>query len=91
MYAHLLDVQRQIKRVPPELSDAPDCPDEFLHIWSWFTEIRNSCGSNGFGLSPISYPDILAWSQLTGQTPIPDEVALMMLADRLFLSESAKK
>ncbi|MFO1126375.1 MAG: hypothetical protein U1E25_14600 [Methylocystis sp.] len=41
--------------------------------------------SNGFGLNPIAFIDIAAWSQLTRAAPTPWEISLILRIDRAVL------
>ena len=33
-------------------------------MWAWFRELDRARHSNGYGLNPLSYSDIDAWSRL---------------------------
>lgn len=40
---------------------------------------------------PLSYSEIFAWSQLTGNDPSALEVSILKQLDRAYLTESMKK
>ncbi|WP_445263523.1 phage tail assembly chaperone [Rhizobium rhizogenes] len=39
-------------------------PAAGAHVWAWFRELDRARTSNGYGLNPLSYSDIDAWSRL---------------------------
>jgi hypothetical protein len=45
-----------------------ECPDGVDYLWGYFTEIDRRRTSNGFGMNPISYGELEAWTRLTGNT-----------------------
>ena len=51
-------------KVPEMLANAPTLPDEVAYLWDWFIELHSARASSGFGIQPISYLEIKAWSQL---------------------------
>lgn len=67
------------------------CPDDLLHVWIWFQELRSAQGSNGFALTPIQWSELDAWCHRTGNDPTAEETDLLMIADRVFRSEVAEK
>ncbi|MEQ8347095.1 MAG: hypothetical protein RIB84_21210 [Sneathiellaceae bacterium] len=69
----------------PELA-GPDLPEEMGFLWAWFVELSGARGSGGLGPAPLTYPDIAAWSALTGVQPRPWQVALLKRLDFLFLA-----
>lgn len=66
-------------------------PSDGAHVWEWFLALHTARGANGFGPNPISWPDVLAWTLLTGINPRPGEVAAIMLLDRLWLEVKAQE
>jgi hypothetical protein len=81
---HLEAVERTMNR-PLAALDGPPLPDICEHIWRWFQELSAGRGSNGFGINPIGYRDIEAWSTLTGTIVRPGEVKTIMILDQTFL------
>lgn len=69
---------------PPELV-GPDLPAAGEHVWEWFADLSAARGSSGFGPAPITYSEIAAWAQLTGETPLPWEVKAIKALDAEFL------
>jgi hypothetical protein len=69
---------------------ASDPPELAEHVWSWFWELSDARGSNGFGLNPIAFSDIAAWSAMTGAEPSEWEVRAIREMDRAFLTAHAK-
>lgn len=64
-----------------------ELPVLFLDVWTWFIELHNTRGSNGFGMNPITYCEIKAWSELTGNFPSNEDVRLIKLLDRVALND----
>jgi len=68
-------------------------PDTVAHLWEWYLDLRDSKGGSGVGgLEPIGYPDIDAWSRMTGTAPSRFEVQTLRAIDRAIrdgLSEDA--
>jgi hypothetical protein len=59
------------------------------YVWGWFCELSGARTSNGFGLNPISFTEILAWAQLAGVAPTPWEVRLLKRLDAATLAVKA--
>lgn len=88
----LLSVARQTGENPKELIEltADPCPELLEHVYAMFWEVSASRGGNGYGPNPISYCEMQAWAQLTGQTPTPFEVGIVKELDALFMAQHAK-
>lgn len=67
------------------------CPDLLKHIWWWFLELNRGRGNNGFRDLPLTYTEMLAWSQLTEQFPSPYEVAAIRSVDNVYLRSLSKR
>lgn len=52
-------------------------------------ELSGSRTSNGFGLNPISFTEILSWATLAGVAPTPWEVRLLKRLDAATLAVKA--
>ena len=79
-------MERQTGRRQTAL-DGPELPADGAHVWAWFLELSAGRGGNGFGPSPISYLDLLAWSMLTGTITRPAEIEAIMALDRVWLTQ----
>lgn len=55
-------------------------PLDVIYLWEWFMDLHNSRPS-GFGLSPISYTELKAWTELTKIKPTPWEVQVLRRMD----------
>ena len=73
----------------PEDYKSLKCPEAVIHCWHWFIELNRTRASNGFGQNPISYTEIVSWSQLTGVVPEPLEVQTIMALDAAYMSVQA--
>lgn len=80
---------RQLGYEPAE-AVGPDCPPVFETVWSWFCDLDQGRGSNGFGPSGLSYAEIAAWRTLTGQRPSVFELGLIRALDARFLQHRAE-
>lgn len=67
---------------PPE----PEVPHLFEHVWHWFWEISGQRASGMNGAEPIAWRDIADWSRLTGNTPSPEELRMVLDMDGAFRS-----
>lgn len=67
---------------PQELDDLVELPESCYESWKVFVELHDARGSNGFGINPISYQDLLAYCQLTHTYLEPWEVDLIRKFDR---------
>lgn len=61
-----------------------------LHVWAAFRRLSARRGSNGFGINPISWPDIDAYVRHSKMPLAPWEVRLIEELDDLFRIEQAK-
>lgn len=58
------------------------------HVWSWFLDLRRSVGG-GYGIIPISYSEIDAYSRLLRVQMAPFEVQLIRLVDEACVAASS--
>lgn len=63
----------------------PDFPEEYTFAWSSFFDLNNCRGSNGFGVNPISFSEIEAYTRLTGKVLLPYEINAINIIDSCFL------
>jgi hypothetical protein len=63
----------------------PLCPPPLRYVLEWFLELAAARGSSGFGISPLSFTEIKAWSELTGRRLSAAEVRLLRALDAAFL------
>jgi len=81
---HLKAVERRTGQRPKELDEAV-IPEETAHVWAWFLDLHSARTSNGYAWNPISYTEMSAWGELTGNMPRVQEVSLLRRLDLLFL------
>jgi hypothetical protein len=55
-------------------------------MWVWFCELSSARSSNGYGLNPITFPEIDAWTRLMGVRPTPWETSVLRRMDTAVLS-----
>lgn len=76
-----------------ELEDqlaVPAFPLELLYLWLAYGRIRRRKAGNGFGASPVEWPDIDAFVRLSGRHLAPWEIEVIEDIDDLFLLEMSK-
>ena len=56
-----------------------ECPEFYGYLWHWFCELWRG--------ESLSYAEILAWSQLTGNEPTPEDVLLIKNLDSIMQSD----
>lgn len=85
----MLAIERVTKKKPKELLDLVELPDTFRECWFWFISLNNT-RSSGFGMSPITYTEILSYFMLMEIDVEPWEVDVIKMFDGIAL-ESTKK
>ena len=72
-----------------------ELPENCYEVWKWFIDLHNARGSNGMGISPISYLEIDAYFRLMDISPSDWEVSLIrrfdIVAMNSFAEESNKR
>lgn len=86
----MLAVEKAIGRKPKELDELVELPKEFTKVWEDYLNLSSSRQA-GFGLSPITYTEIDAYSRLMGIELESWEVQMIKMFDRVTLSEVAKQ
>lgn len=66
------------KQPAAPLTRALNCPAELLHVWQWFLEVLGGASGGGIGPAVVTWSDLLAWTELTGEAPEPREARLVM-------------
>lgn len=85
---HAESIRKQTGITPPEL-EYPDINPIINYVWEWFLEL-NSTRQSGMGVSGITYTEIKAWCELTGNQPSPYEIKIIKSLDRLFIEHYNK-
>lgn len=86
----LESVERQTGKRPARLI-GPALPDEAAHIWGWFVALSNQRGSSGFGIEPLRWLDIWAWSSLSGTLAFPWEIDAIVRIDAIYRKVRAEQ
>lgn len=87
---HLASVEKITGRKPKELEELIELPNEFKKVWEDFICLSSSRPS-GFGISPISYTEIMNYSILMGVEFEPWEVQVIKIFDRVTIEEINKQ
>ena len=66
---------------PKELDDLPELPKTCIEVWNWFIDLSASRTSNGFGMNPFTYQEILAYFTLISVIPKDWEIKLLKMLD----------
>jgi hypothetical protein len=85
----LQSAERQTGRTPEALLVVP-LIEAVEYLWQYFIQLSNVRTSNGFGPNGISFAEIYAWQQLTGQSLDCWELDVVLQLDQLFLANYAK-
>lgn len=91
--AELQQVEKQ-KGKPIEELECQEIPDYVQYLWNWFWEINETRSSNGFGMNPLTFLEIQAWSNLNMYWVRPWEVKTIKRMDAVLLefqAEDSKK
>jgi len=64
----------------------PVHPDpDWLHLWEWFCDLSSARQYGSGGPMPLSYSEIRAWMELTGEPVQQAEVIILKAVDRAYL------
>ena len=64
-------------RKPAELDSQAELPELFYEVWGWFLKLHSKRTSNGFGVNPISYLEMLAYFELMQYKPQSWEIMMI--------------
>ena len=78
-------------KAPPKQLEEIELPYCVMYLWGWFCELSGGRSYSEVGPLPLSYSEILAWSQLTKTNPTVWEVQAIKAIDRVFITEAGKK
>jgi hypothetical protein len=81
---HLESVYRQTDIMDPQLVPV-ECPSCILYLWEYFCELSGGRQMSEAGPGPISYREIKAWSDMTGNALAPWEVETVKRIDAVYL------
>ncbi len=85
------DNEQQIaKQKGKAFEDKSFAPENTEWLWETFWQIGAGRGNNGFGLCPITWQDIRAFSDVVGTKLNPWEVETIMLMDKALLEAVGK-
>ncbi len=62
-----------------------DPPETAYHLWEWFHELSAARHYDDGRPKAITFADIKAWSELTGEKPDPWEVATLRAMDDAYV------
>lgn len=82
---HLASAARQRGRRLPE-QHIPPLPPAAQHVFRWFLELAGRRGSGPVGPNPLGFADVAAWAALTGRSPRPWEIRILMVLDDCWLA-----
>ena len=91
MRAKLESVERQTGIRPAQLDELKDLPESMVFLWRYFIDLHNRRTSNGFGVNPIQYSEILAYFTLLGLLPEDWELTAITRLDGVALEAFAKQ
>ena len=64
-----------------ENPDEPEIREDIEHIWAWFWQLHARRQNGANGPQAISYPEIDAWSRITGELLLREEVGILIRMD----------
>jgi hypothetical protein len=86
---HLEVVVKQTGKIPEEY-DFPDCPDALMYLWSMFGELCGSRSNTGYGMLPLQFAEIEAWTRLSHCPLLPWELRTIKMLDSALLASQVK-
>lgn len=66
-------------------------PSVLAYLWIWFCELDVGRGNNGFGLNPLTFSELLAWTQLMRVKPEPWEIEAIKRIDAVRIRVANEK
>lgn len=81
---HLETVERQTGNRPQELN-LPEFPELLSLVWRIFIDLSNSRNQGFSGGSPITYEQMKAYAEITGNTIGPVQAEIIQKLDREYL------
>lgn len=72
-------------------ADRPEIPEGYEFIWEWFFELAQTRQQTGFGASPISWQEMVAWAHITGVELYPSIAMCLVAMDRAWLKVAAEQ
>lgn len=76
-------MQKQTGRTPIALQ-GPEFPELLGYIWLAFLDVRATKRSTETGPEPITYTDLKDWGFLTGASPTPRDIELILKLDKVY-------
>jgi hypothetical protein len=75
---------------PPPRSAAPKLSFEVQHVWQLFCDLNRTRRAGFNGPEPLSYAEMLAWSELTGMRIRPWEIEVIMALDHEYMTAGSE-
>lgn len=86
-----MSVWQQTGEKPKELDNLKELPTACYPAWKAFIQLHNSRSSSGFGINPIPYSEIAAYSAVMKEELDDWEVNLIKEFDSVALAQFAKE
>lgn len=80
---------RQSGEMPDQLIYEP-CPEELKYLWELYQKIAGGRDGGGFGIAPLTWLNIEAWSRLSRVSLLPFEVEAITQLDVVFRNSQSK-
>ncbi|WP_211440921.1 phage tail assembly chaperone [Collimonas humicola] len=87
---HIAIVAKQSGKIPEEYV-FPDCPEQLRYLWQLFIDFCESRCNTGYGILPLQYAEIEAWSRLMRCPLTPWEVSVIKRIDGAFMQAQMKE
>jgi hypothetical protein len=86
----LIAIEKGTRIKPKELQNLVELPQFAKECWHFFLSL-NSTRNSGFGISPITYQEILSYFTLYGIEPETWEVDMIKLFDSIAMDHAQKE
>lgn len=86
----MIAIEKGTRVKPKELQNLVELPEFAKECWSFFLAL-NATRVSGFGISPITYQEILAYFTLYGISPETWEVDVIKLFDSTAMEHAQKE
>jgi hypothetical protein len=72
------------------INELPTLPETLVYIWNYWQELSYTRRNYGWGVTPLSYSEIFAWSRLRGILLDAWELDTLMKLDSVYLDVESK-
>lgn len=73
------------------LDGGPECPEPLAYLLGWCYQLHGRSGMTEHGVSPLMWTTVDAWSRLTGNVLVQEEIDTLFLLDGILIAPGEMK